>query len=359
MGKRTAIAGTCLASALLLAGCGGAPKSDTAAPAAGTVSGTAPDISSSSPTPDATSSSSASPSPSTSSSSSSPTTPPTTPSTSATPTKPLQSWKSSLSLAQVSPQDGQTVGVGMPVRVVFNSGVSPADRATVERAMHVTTTPHVDGAWSWLNSTTVDFRPQGYWPAHTQVAVHLALASVDTPDGTRGATTRDFSFRIGDDHESVVDAATHQMVVTENGTVIRTMPTGTGKPGYDTDGGTMVVLGKIPVTTMTSCAIGLSCTPGVGDYYSLVVHYAVQLTLQGIFVHQAEWDSNIGHANTSHGCIHLRPSDAAWFYQFSRVGDPVRVLHTPHPVHLTNGFGDYTLSWSDWLAGSAAGVQAG
>lgn len=357
MGKRTVIAGACLASTMLLAACGGGgSKHDTAAPVAGAVT--------QSPTTAATSEA---PAPAPSSSATTPTTTPSTtaPTTTAPPTTkptthsaPLQSWKTTLSLAAVTPQNGQEVGVGMPVRVQFANSVSPADRAAVEQAMRVTTTPHVDGAWSWLNSTTVDFRPQGYWPAHTQVSVHLGLAGVQTADGTHGTSNRDFSFRIGDDHEAVVDAATHQMVVTVNGQVVRTMPVGTGKPGYDTDGGTMVVLGKVPVTTMTSCSIGLSCTPGVGDYYSLTVHNAVQLTWQGIFVHQAEWDSNIGKANTSHGCIHLNPSDAVWYYSFAQYGDPVKVVNTPHTVKLTNGFGDYTWSWTDWLANSAAGVQS-
>jgi lipoprotein-anchoring transpeptidase ErfK/SrfK len=357
-GKRTTIAGACLGGltlSLLVAGCSGGGKaiSNAAATVSGSSGTSSPPATTASTTaPATTASTTASTSPST-------TAPTTTTPTPTTHTSALASWASSLSLASYSPDSGQTVGVGMPVRVQFNSAVSPADRAAVEKAMRVTTTPHVDGAWSWLNSTTVDFRPQGYWPAHTHVSVHLGLADVKTPDGTHGSAVRDFTFAIGDDHEVVVDAGTHQMTVTADGRVVRSMPTGTGKPGYDTDGGTMVVLGKIPVTRMTSCGIGLSCTPGVGDYYDLTVHNNVQLTNQGIFIHQAEWDSRIGSANTSHGCIHLKPADASWFYGYAQVGDPVKVVNVPHTVKLTNGYGDYTLSWSDWLAGSAAGVQAG
>jgi lipoprotein-anchoring transpeptidase ErfK/SrfK len=375
-GKRISVAGLCLAglaSALLVAGCrGGGSKaiSQAAAPGTGTSgSSSAPSASASaSPSPSASTSASTLP-PATTASTGPATTAPTTASSSpkpaattppaTTPSSSPASWASSLPLAFYYPDNGQTVGVGMPVRVQFGSAVSPADRAAVERAMRVTTTPHVDGAWSWLNSTTVDFRPQGFWPAHTHVAVHLGLADVKTPDGTHGTAVRDFSFTVGDDHETVVDAATHRMTVTTNGQVVRTMPTGTGKPGYDTDSGTMAVLAKIPVLNMTSCGIGLSCTPGVGDYYDLTVHNDVQLTNQGVFVHQAEWDSQIGSANVSHGCIHLNPADASWFYGFAQIGDPVTVTNTPHTVKPTNGYGDYTLSWSAWLAGSAAGVQAG
>jgi lipoprotein-anchoring transpeptidase ErfK/SrfK len=360
---------------ILVAGCGNGGGTQAISNAAAPVSGSSGTSSSSASSP----SSSASPSPSSSAStspSSPATTAPTSPSTTvptttssskpATTTPPPAahttapaSGGSSLSLASYYPDNGQTVGVGMPVRVQFKSAVAPADRAAVEQAMRVTTTPHVAGAWSWLNSTTVDFRPQNYWPAHTRVAVHLGLADVKTPDGTHGSVIRDFAFTIGEDHETVVDAATHQMTVTANGQVVRTMPTGTGKPGYDTDGGTMAVLAEVPVLNMTSCGIGLSCTPGVGDYYDLTVHNDVQLTYSGIFIHQAEWDGRIGSANTSHGCIHLNPADASWFYGYAKIGDPVKVLNTPHTVKTTNGFGDYTLSWPNWLAGSAAGVQAG
>ena len=378
--KRIAIAGTCLAGltvSVLVAGCGGGGTAIAGAGAtAGGSSGTSsPSVaaspSSSAKVPDAT----AAGSPATDSSVTAPTTtsrskptstapvaPPTTPTsapnTSAPKSAAPKSAASALSLAYYYPDNDQTVGVGQPVRVQFHGAVAPADHAAVERAMRVTTTPHVDGAWSWLNSTTADFRPQGYWPAYTRVQVHLGLADVKTA-GTQGSAVRDFTFTIGDDHEAVVDAATHRMTVTTNGQVVRTMPIGTGKPGFDTDGGTMAVLGKTPVLNMTSCGIGLSCTPGVGDYYDLTVHNDVQLTTQGIFIHQAEWDGRIGSANTSHGCIHLNPSDATWYYGFVQIGDPVKVVNTPSTVKPTNGYGDYTLSWSNWLAGSAAGIQAG
>ena len=383
--KRIAIAGTCLAGltvSVLVAGCGGGGTAIAGAGAtAGGSSGTSsPSVaaspSSSAKVPDAT----AAGSPATDSSVTAPTTtsrskptstapvaPPTTPTSAPNTSAPKsaapksaapKSAASALSLAYYYPDNDQTVGVGQPVRVQFHGAVAPADHAAVERAMRVTTTPHVDGAWSWLNSTTADFRPQGYWPAYTRVQVHLGLADVKTA-GTQGSAVRDFTFTIGDDHEAVVDAATHRMTVTTNGQVVRTMPIGTGKPGFDTDGGTMAVLGKTPVLNMTSCGIGLSCTPGVGDYYDLTVHNDVQLTTQGIFIHQAEWDGRIGSANTSHGCIHLNPSDATWYYGFVQIGDPVKVVNTPSTVKPTNGYGDYTLSWSNWLAGSAAGIQAG
>lgn len=356
MGKRTAIAGiagTCIASTLLLAGCGGgAAKSAAMAPAAGAVSPAA----SAAVAPAAASSSAPASTPSPAASTPSSTT---TSSDTTTKSAPVQTPapKPTLTLASVSPGNGRTVGVGMPVRVQFTSAVPQADRAAVERAMRVTTTPHVAGAWSWLDAKTVDYRPQGYWPAHTQVSVHLGLASVKTADGLHGTANRDFSFTIGDDREVYVDVVKHEMAVTMDGKTVRVMPIGAGKAGDDTDSGTMAVSEKLPVVTMTSCSVGLSCTPGEGDYYSLEVHNAVRLTTQGVFVHQAEWDGKIGTDNTSHGCIHLSPDDAVWFYDFAQIGDPVKVMNSPVTVNPTNGFSDYTLSWSQWLAGSATGVH--
>lgn len=361
MGKRIAIAGiagTAIAASALLAGCGtGSAKSDATAPVAATA------VPSQSPTSTTPSTPSTSAPSSAASTTSAPTSSPSTASATTTPSGKTTTQSSvpkagkALTLASVTPTNGQTVGVGMPVRVTFTSSVPTADRAAVERAMTVTTSNHVSGAWSWLNSTTVDFRPQAYWPAQTQVSVHLDLASVKTPDGAHGTAERDLSFTVGDDREAYVDVVKHEMAVVQDGKTVRVMPIGAGKPGDDTDSGTMAVLEKVPVTTMTSCSIGLSCTPGQGDYYSLTVHNAVRLTWQGIFVHQAEWDANIGKDNTSHGCIHLNPDDAAWFYDFAQVGDPVKVLNSPRTVNPTNGFGDYTLSWSQWLGASATGAH--
>ncbi len=149
------------------------------------------------------------------------------------------------------------------------------------------------------------------------------------------------------------------MHVYQDGKDIKEIPTDTGMSGYSTWGGTMVVLDKEPLIEMKSCSVpGFSCTPGVGNYYDLKVYNDVHLTPSGTYIHQAEWDNSIGTDNTSHGCVHLKPADATWFYKFINIGDPVTINGEPDQVHNGNGYTDWNESWQTWLAGSAAGISA-
>ena len=264
-----------------------------------------------------------------------------------------------LGLQSYFPDDKTTVGVGQPISVNFTNPPNPKDRANVEKAMVVTTTPHVDGAWSWITATQVDWRPQNYWAAGTKVSVQMNLNGVRAGDETFGSFTKGFTFTVGRDQRAIVDTKNYTMHVYQDGKEIKQIPTDTGMKGYSTWGGTMVVLDKQPMIEMKSCSVpGFSCTPGVGNYYDLKVYNDVHLTDSGTYIHQAEWDSHIGTDNTSHGCIHLRSGDATWFYNFINVGDPVTVNGEPDQVHNGNGFTDWNESWQTWLAGSAAGVSA-
>ena len=249
------------------------------------------------------------------------------------------------SISSVTPSNGSKVGVAMPIRVNFASTVSSTNRAAIEKTMKVTTTPHVDGAWSWLDSNTVDFRPQGFWPAGTKVTVQF------------GSTDRKLAFSIGDDHEIVVDAATHMLNVYENGALVKALPSGTGKPGWETYSGTMAVEDMVPHIEMTSCSIGIQCTKGGPGWYDLQTYHDLQLTDSGTFIHSAWWDESLGKANVSHGCIHLSEANAAVLWNIVQVGDPVTVKGTSKKVSQSNGYADYTLSWSQWLSNSAAGIQ--
>jgi lipoprotein-anchoring transpeptidase ErfK/SrfK len=249
------------------------------------------------------------------------------------------------SISSVTPKSGSKVGVAMPVRVNFASSVSSANRAAIEKSMKVTTTPHVDGAWSWLDSNTVDFRPQGFWPAGTKVTVQF------------GSTDRKLDFSIGDDHEIVVNAATHMLNVYENGALVKALPSGTGKSGWETYSGTIAVEDMVPHIEMTSCAIGIQCTKGGPGWYDLQTYHDLQLTDSGTFIHSAWWDDSLGKANVSHGCIHLSEANAALLWNIVQVGDPVTVKGTSKKVSQSNGYADYTLSWSQWLSNSAAGIQ--
>ncbi len=261
-----------------------------------------------------------------------------------------------ITIASITPLDGETVGVGLPISVVFMHSVE--NRAEVERQLTVDARPAVTGAWHWISSTRVDYRPQWYWASGTHVTLALNLNGVSDGNGRWGARDLSRSFTIGSSLVAVVNIKTHRMTVTRDGKLLRNLPTGTGKPGYDTWGGTMVVLGKLPVVEMDSCSVHIACDPGSPIYYKMKVNDDVRLTPSGTFVHAAPWDYQIGKANISHGCIHLRVSDAAWFYGLAKLGDVVTVVGAPHQVAVDNGFGDWNLSWAQWLAGSALHTAA-
>jgi lipoprotein-anchoring transpeptidase ErfK/SrfK len=266
-----------------------------------------------------------------------------------------------LGLDHYVPDDGTTVGVGQPVAVFFTNAPRALDRATVEKAMTVTTTPHVDGAWNWRGATEADWRPQGYWQPGTKVQVHLGLNGVKAGDVTYGSFTKDFTFTVGDSVISTVDLMKDQMTVTKNGHVLRTIPVSAGEvPKHPTWSGKMVVLEKDASLQMTSASVNFT---DASDFYDLKVQSAVKITGSGTFLHAAPWnEGKFGRVNGSHGCIGMSLDDATWFFNTVKVGDVVDVLQSANtkPNVTTNprpGFDDWNLSWSQWLKGSAAGVQ--
>ena len=249
---------------------------------------------------------------------------------------------SSVVIAGVTPSSGHSVGDAQPMAVQFTAPVT--DKAAVEKALVISDTHHVAGAWRWLSDTRIDYRPKDFWPLGDRVTLTANLA------GVGGSGTYTSSFTVTSNVHAVVDAAKHTVTVWQGNRVVRSMKTGTGMPQFATWNGAMVVLQKVPEVRMTSCSIGLSCKPGTPNYYDLKVYKDVQLTPSGTYVHAAPWDTQLGVANTSHGCIHLSNTDAAWFYSHVQEGDLVTVTHAGHEVPITNGEGDWNLSWSQWTS---------
>ncbi len=83
----------------------------------------------------------------------------------------------------------QTYGVGMPIMLTFSHPV--VNKAAVERSLQLRTSKPVAGAWYWDGSQTLDFRPESYWPAHTQVSFTGHLNGVEMAPGVYGAHTLD------------------------------------------------------------------------------------------------------------------------------------------------------------------------
>jgi lipoprotein-anchoring transpeptidase ErfK/SrfK len=247
---------------------------------------------------------------------------------------------------------GQTVGVGMPIMINFSRPI--ADRATVERALQIWSSKPVTGAWYWVNSTSVWFRPRHYWPAHTRVRFTAHLAGLQGAPGVYGKSDLTQHFRIGDSLIAVASAATHQMRVWWNGRLAGDWPVSTGRPGMDTPDGRYLSFAKGSPVDMNSASYGVG--PGMPGYYNELVYDAVQFTFSGDYVHSAPWSvGEQGVSNVSHGCVNLAPGYAAWFYSHSVLGDPISVVGSPVSGTWGDGWTIYFLGWRKLLAGSATG----
>ena len=266
--------------------------------------------------------------------------------TTAKPEKVFSAW--------ISPQQGSVVGMGMPISVGFDRDIAVADRAAIEHALVVrTATPQV-GAWSWTGPREVRFRPVNYWPGNSQVQVQANLTGVQLEGGVMGAGNVAANFAIGPAMLTKVDALTHQAQVFRDGTLIRTIPVTTGKPGFDTRSGTVVITTKEPIRIMDAATGGTD--PTDPEYYRIEVHWAMRITSSGEFLHAAPWSVYAqGKRNVSHGCIGMGTDNAQWLFDRSNVGDVVEISGTPLTQDLGNGITVWMNTWDQWLADSAIG----
>jgi len=108
--------------------------------------------------------------------------------------------------------DGQTVGVAAPVIIQFDASIS--DKATVEKALKVTTDPPVEGSWAWLpdevGGSRVHYRTKDYYPAGTKVNVDAKLYGVPFGDGAYGAQDITLNVEIGRRQVVKAEASSHQ-----------------------------------------------------------------------------------------------------------------------------------------------------
>ncbi|MEO3973018.1 Ig-like domain-containing protein [Streptomyces sp. CAU 1734] len=259
--------------------------------------------------------------------------------------------------------DAGTYGVGQPIIATLSRPVKDkAARAVVERALKIDSKPVVDGAWHWIDSENLHFRPKEYWPAGARVRAVSNLEGVRIDGQLHGGAAKDLNLTIGDRIEAITDASSHYMTVLRNGEVINTIPVTTGKPGFSTRNGIKVVLGKEYFVRMRGTSVGIAANSSEG--YDLPVYYATRVTWSGEYVHAAPWSvGSHGYANVSHGCTGMSTGNAAWFYETVKEGDIVSVVNSygDEMDPFGNGYGDWNLSWADWRQGSAlvAGTRDG
>ncbi|MFF7755085.1 Ig-like domain-containing protein [Streptomyces sp. NPDC007971] len=254
-------------------------------------------------------------------------------------------------IGDFTPEDGSTVGVGMPFSVRFTRGITHPE--AVQKAIRIRTEPAVDVEGHWFGNDRIDFRPEKYWKSGTKVTVDLDLNGVEGRDGVYGEQHKTLTFTIGRNQVSYVDAKKHTMKVTQDGKVIKTIPVTTGKPGYDTWNGQMVMREKLAVTRMNGETVGYG-----GEYDIKDVPHAIRLTDSGTFIHGNYWGGDaFGNYNASHGCVGLRDVrggydknvPAAWFFNHSMSGDVVVVKNShDRTVAPDNGLNGWNMSWADW-----------
>lgn len=253
-----------------------------------------------------------------------------------------------------------TYGVGMVVAAHFDEPIT--DKAAAQRTLTVTTNPPVEGSWNWVSDNTAHWRPKEYYPAGTHVEMTAKLYGVDVGGGMYGQQDESIAFNIGASHVSIADDNTKMITVYENGEVVRTMPTSMGMGGtqevggqtftFWTQPGTYTVLGMENPVVMDSSTYGLPVNSRLG--YKEVINWATRISNDGIYLHAL--DSTVwaqGNTNVSHGCLNLSTANAEWFFNFSQPGDVVEVRNTGGaPLQIWQN-GDWSVSWADWVAGSA------
>jgi lipoprotein-anchoring transpeptidase ErfK/SrfK len=251
----------------------------------------------------------------------------------------------------VTPLQGETVGVGMPVIVTFDIPVT--DRAAFEKRMKVTASPKTVGSWHWMNDQEVHWRPRTYWKTGTKVTVDINVNSVNAGNGVYGQMDRHLSFKIGNAVVMKANLQTDQMAVMVNGTLARTIPITGGKPGYETRSGTKLIVEKFAEKRMDAATVGIDQNDP--EYYDIPdVQYAQRVTFTGEFLHAAPWSvSAQGSYNVSHGCVGMSTDNAAWLFNLTHRGDPVQVTGTQRGLEDGNGWTDWNESYNQYKQASA------
>jgi lipoprotein-anchoring transpeptidase ErfK/SrfK len=252
------------------------------------------------------------------------------------------------------PSGSGPVGVGMPVVVQFAGLVDKDRQDDIEKKVSVSSVPHMDGAWGWLDARQLIWRPARYWQPGTKVTVKADIGGIETRDGVWTTRSTTNTFTVGDAMVSTVDTQSHRMTVTKTGKVLRVLKVSTGRPGSDTEtrNGVKVILSRESQHTMDSATVGIK--KGDPGYYRIDTQWAMRLTWSGEFLHSAPWSvGSQGNANVSHGCTNLSPSDAKWLFDRSRLGDVVKFTGSSRTLEAYTGYPMWNMSLAQWAKRSA------
>lgn len=258
-----------------------------------------------------------------------------------------------------TPDNGTTVGVGMPVSFTFDKAIS--DKKAVQSGITVTSSSGQEVVGHWFGGQRLDFRPEEYWKAGSKVTMKIDLDGVEGANGVYGVQKKTVTFTIGRSQVSTVDVDTQTMTVTRDGKTLKSVPISAGSAEFPTYNGQMVISEKLVQTRMNSRTVNLADAYDIPD-----VPHAMRLTTSGTFLHGNYWYNKgnppFGRQGTSHGCVGLQDvrgaqgdTTAKWFYDNSLIGDVVIVKNSPDKsVTPDNGLNGWNMPWSEWTAGSGA-----
>ncbi|MGW2192250.1 Ig-like domain-containing protein [Streptosporangium sp. NPDC001682] len=256
-----------------------------------------------------------------------------------------------LEVADVTPAiKGEKVGVGAPIIVTFNQQI--ANKAGVEKALKVTSEKPSQGAWRWINDTTVIYRTAKFWQPHQKVTFTARLKGVQGGKDMYGVKDMTKVIHIGAAQIATIDTRKHKMIVKRDGKVVQTMLISAGNAStreYTTTSGIHLAMGKANPERMIS--------PGrkKGDpgYYDLMINHAVRFSNSGEYVHALNNVWAQGRRNVSHGCINSRPDQAKWYYDQVQRGDVITITGTDREMEWNNGWGFWQMPYTQWKKGSA------
>ncbi|OBG23335.1 L,D-transpeptidase [Mycobacterium sp. 852002-51057_SCH5723018] len=247
--------------------------------------------------------------------------------------------------------DGQTVGVAAPVIIQFDAPIS--DKASVEKALTVTTNPPVEGSWAWLpderQGARAHWRPREYYPAGTTVNVDAKLYGRPFGDGAYGADDISLNIQIGRRQLVRAEVTSHRIQVLTDAGVIMDFPCSYG----EADKARNVTRNGIHVVTEKYADFYMS-NPAAG-YSNAHERWAVRISNNGEFIHANPASSGAqGNSNVTNGCINLSTGDAEQYFRSAIYGDPVEVTGSTIQLSYSDGdIWDWAVDWDTWVAMSA------
>lgn len=255
----------------------------------------------------------------------------------------------------VNVADGQEVGIAAPIILKFDGTVE--DKAAVEKALTVTTTPNTEGSWAWLgedNGSRIHWRSRDYFKPGTKVHVNAKFYGLDFGGGAYGDSDVTSDFVIGRSQIVKAEASSHQIVVIRDGSTLMTLPCSYGQGDVDrnvTRSGIHVVSEKHEDFYMSNPAAG---------YFNIRERWAVRISNNGEFIHANPETVGVqGASNVTNGCINLSLANAEQYFGTALYGDPVEVTGTRIDLSEADGdIYDWAVPWSTWKSWSAVKGQA-